>query len=273
MKLPVEDDFNDVIGKAQKGLGINTEDLAQSSGVAEESIRKLRRGELEDEAELEKLGRNLDLNVPALMQIARNEWYPKQPNAIDGFALVCSEFYDRHVNAFVAWDPMTMSAAIFDTGTTADPIIELVEDLGLKPDSLFITHAHGDHIAGVDALLDRYGCSLYVPEGEGSFSNAILVKEGSRFEIDGICIEALSTPGHTVNGMSYFVSGLSTPVGIVGDALFAGSMGGAQVSYEDGLRGLSKLMAWPEATVLGAGHGPLTTVAEERAMNCFCMKG
>ena len=268
MKLPVEDDFNDIIGKAQKGQGINTEDLAVSSGVAEEVIRRLRRGEL-DETELEKLGGALGLNVPALMKIARKEWYPNQPDDFDGFAMIPSPFHDMHVNAFLVWDPKSLQAAAFDTGTTADPMIELIEDRGLSLESLFITHGHGDHIASLDTLVDRYGCSLYAPDKEGRFEGATIVGDGSRFEVGSIGVEAISTPGHTAGGMSYFASGLVRPIAIVGDALFAGSMGAANTSYSDGLRGLNKLLALPDDTVLGSGHGPLTTVAEEKVMNCF----
>lgn len=268
MKLPVEDDFNDIIGKAQKGQEINTEDLADSSGIAEGVIRHLRRGELY-EAELEKLGSALGLNVPALMKIARNEWYPKQPDAIDGFAIVPSPFYDLHVNAFLVWDPESLRAAAFDTGTTADPMIETIEKRGLTLESLFITHGHGDHIACLDVLIKKYNCALFAPEGEGDFSGATIVRKGSRFELGNVSIEAISTPGHTAGGMSYFVEGLVRPIAIVGDALFAGSMGGANTSYEDGLNGLHKLLALPDNTVLGPGHGPLTSVAQEKEMNCF----
>jgi len=71
MKLPLEDDFNDVIGKAQKGLEITTEDLAEKTGVSEEGIRKIRRGEF-DAAAVAAVGQQLNLNVDALLKILSN---------------------------------------------------------------------------------------------------------------------------------------------------------------------------------------------------------
>ena len=70
--------------------------------------------------------------------------------------------------------------------------------------------------------------------------------------------------------MTYFVRGLDRPVAIVGDSLFAGSMGGGNVSYEDALRNnLEKILTLPNDTILCPGHGPLTTVAEEKKHNPF----
>ena len=109
MKLPVEDNFNDVIGKAQKGLEITTEDLSERAGVPEECIRKIRRGEF-DEAAVSSVGRYLHLNIDALLKIGRGDWYPEQPGPVDGFELIATPFYDWHVNAYLLWDPNTKEA-------------------------------------------------------------------------------------------------------------------------------------------------------------------
>jgi hydroxyacylglutathione hydrolase len=83
-------------------------------------------------------------------------------------------------------------------------------------------------------------------------------------------VDTLLTSGHSLGGMSYVVNGLARPVAIVGDSIFAGSMGGGGVSYEDALRNnRQKILRLPENTVLCPGHGPLTTVGEERKHNPF----
>ena len=70
--------------------------------------------------------------------------------------------------------------------------------------------------------------------------------------------------------MTYVIDGLDRPVAIVGDAIFAGSMGGGMISYEDALRtNREKIMTLPDDTVLCSGHGPLTTVGEEKKNNPF----
>ena len=83
-------------------------------------------------------------------------------------------------------------------------------------------------------------------------------------------IEARLTSGHSPGGMTYVVTGLSRPIAIVGDSLFAGSMGGGNVSYEDALRNnREKILTLPDETVICPGHGPMTTVGEEKAHNPF----
>ena len=70
--------------------------------------------------------------------------------------------------------------------------------------------------------------------------------------------------------MTYVVTGLSRPVAIVGDSLFAGSMGGGNVSYDDALRNnREKILTLPDETIVCPGHGPLTTVGKEKRDNPF----
>ena len=71
--------------------------------------------------------------------------------------------------------------------------------------------------------------------------------------------------------MTFFVTGLARPVAIVGDSLFAGSMGGGNVSYEDAVRNnLEKILTLPNETILCPGHGPMTTVAKRKGKSIFC---
>ena len=70
--------------------------------------------------------------------------------------------------------------------------------------------------------------------------------------------------------MTDVINGLDSPVAIVGDAIFAGSMGGGIVSYSDALRtNREKIMTLPDETILCPGHGPMTTVMEEKKHNPF----
>jgi len=70
--------------------------------------------------------------------------------------------------------------------------------------------------------------------------------------------------------MTYVIEGLETPIAVVGDAMFAGSMGGGMVSYADALQtNRDKIMTLPDETILCPGHGPMTTVGEEKRHNPF----
>jgi len=273
MKLPVEDDFNDILGKAQKGQGIATEDLAERTGVSEESIRKARKGEF-DETTVSALGKDLGLNVPALLSIGRNEWHPEQPERVIGFELIPTPFYDMHVNAYLMWDESTREAIAFDTGTDAGPMLQRIELLGLKLERLYLTHSHGDHIMGASKILQETGAKALISGKEPSVDFPTeSIGEGFVEEIGCLRVEMFDTPGHTEGGATFKVSGLSRDFAIAGDAIFAGSMGGANISYEQGIRGLNRILSLPGETVIASGHGPLTTVAEEKRMNCFYASG
>lgn len=270
MILPVEDEFSDVLSKAQKGQGLSTEVLAARSGVPENEVRAARRGEFDAKA-VEALGRELGLNVPALLELGRGSWRPAEVPPMEGFAQVCSPFYDWQVNAFALWDGELKQAIVFDTGTAAAPLIELLEAKGLELRALVLTHAHWDHFDGAPELLRRWpDARVFLGAKDGQVSVPTeAIEEGFAFELGKLKVRGFDTPGHTRGGMSFEVDGLERRIAIVGDALFAGSMGGANVSYEDGLASVQRILSLEAGTVLAPGHGPLTTVEKERRMNCF----
>ncbi len=96
------------------------------------------------------------------------------------------------------------------------------------------------------------------------------IGEGEEFKVGRLTIRALLTSGHSRGGMTFFVQGLARPVAIVGDSLFAASMGGGAISYADALRNnREKILTLPEETIVCPGHGPLTTVGKEKRENPF----
>ena len=93
---------------------------------------------------------------------------------------------------------------------------------------------------------------------------------GDAFSVGTLRISTRLTKGHSPGGTSYVINGLDRPVAIVGDALFAQSMGGGMISYHDALAtNRSELFTLQDDTVLCPGHGPMTTVGEEKAHNPF----
>jgi glyoxylase-like metal-dependent hydrolase (beta-lactamase superfamily II) len=93
---------------------------------------------------------------------------------------------------------------------------------------------------------------------------------GKEFRIGSLTVATRLTKGHAPGGITYVIGGLERPVAIVGDALFAGSMGRANTSYADCLRtNREEILSLPPQTILCPGHGPLTTVALERKHNPF----
>ena len=134
---------------------------------------------------------------------------------------------------------------------------------------ILLTHAHPDHVADLPALREKTGAHVFTPARE-SVPGAEMIEEGKRFRVGKIDIEARLTWGHSPGGMTYVAKGLARPVAIVGDSLFAGSMGGGNVSYGDAVRNnLEKILTLPDETIICPGHGPMTSVGEEKKHNPF----
>jgi glyoxylase-like metal-dependent hydrolase (beta-lactamase superfamily II) len=266
--IPLEDNIGDIIGKAQRGLGISDSELAKKAGVEPETIRKLREGDF-DEPGVLSVAPVLGLSGSALSELARGDWYPDKIEGIDGLAQFNSDYHGMAVNAYLVWDPPTRAAAAFDTGGDSRELVRFANRHKLNIELILLTHAHPDHVADLPLLREETGADVFGPQRE-PVPGAGSIEEGKRFRIGKLQIDTRLTWGHSQGGLTYVVSGLSRPVAIVGDSLFAGSMGGGNVSYHDALRNnLEKILTLPNETIICPGHGPMTTVGEEKKHNPF----
>lgn len=267
-RIPIEDGYTDILKKAQRGLHLSLEDLEDRTGVHSAEISKVMRGQYKPDI-LEKLAFALNLHAPSLDVVAQESWYPKASANLSGLSMFTTVYGNMTVNAYLAWDPETREAASFDTGSTCEPMLEFIQSHRLQLKKLFITHTHMDHLADLDRLQAATGGDCYGSAVENPLGLKAL-KHGDGIILGNLRIRVLGTFGHTPGGLSYFVQGLAKPVVIVGDSLFAGSMGGAPYAYEDALRNnQERILALPEETIICPGHGPLTTVGEERLYNPF----
>ena len=268
MSIPLEDNVSDIIGKAQRGLAVSDSQVAERSGISAEKMRKLRDGEFEDDA-LDRVAPVLKLDPTALRKLAAGKWDPEMVGEIEGLAQFNTTYHDMTVNAYLIWDPNAGEAVAFDTGADCSEMLQCIEERRLKVKLILLTHAHPDHVADLGRLRKATAAPVYISklEAEGGME---AIAEGKRFRAGCLEIEARLTSGHSPGGMTYVVTGLSRPIAIVGDSLFAGSMGGGNVSYEDALRNnREKILTLPDETVICPGHGPMTTVGEEKAHNPF----
>ena len=265
--IPLEDNFMDIIGKAQRGLGISDSQLAQKSGASAEAIRRLRDGRF-DRATLDRIAPVLELDPGALADLAAEKFRPSEIN-LDGLAQFNTPYHDMQVNAYLVWDPASREAVAFDTGADCSGMLELIEKNSLTIKLILLTHAHPDHVADLNRLAKATGAPVYLSSRERA-SGAQPIDEGKTFHVGQLEIESRLTWGHSPGGMTFVVRGLERPVAIVGDSLFAGSMGGGNISYPEAVRNnREKILTLPENTVVCPGHGPLTTVGEERRHNPF----
>lgn len=267
MTITLEDNFSDVISKAQRGLELSDSELAEKSGASVEAIRQLREGNF-DRATSDQIAPVLQLDAEALAEFAKDKWQPNE-SSVDGLAQFNTPYDDMRVNAYLVWDPASKEAVAFDSGADCSTMLEKSKSAGLTIKLILLTHAHPDHVADLARLAAATGAPVHLSEREQA-PDALPIKKGKNFCVGGLTIESLLTSGHSPGGTTFFVRGLDQPVAIVGDSLFAGSMGGGNVSYDDAVRNnLEKILTLPNDTILCPGHGPLTTVAEEKTHNPF----
>jgi hydroxyacylglutathione hydrolase len=173
------------------------------------------------------------------------------------------------VNAYLVWDPASHEAVAFDTGADCTEMLERIEDQKLTGTLILLTHAHPDHVADLARLKKKTGAPVFISARE-SAPGAQAFAEGKRFQVGKHEIEARLSRGHSPGGTTFVVTGLAHPVAVVGDSIFAGSMGGGNVSYEAAVKNnLEKILTLPNDTIICPGHGPMTTVAEEKQHNPF----
>jgi hydroxyacylglutathione hydrolase len=266
MQCPMEDNFADVVAKAQRGLRFSDAELSRRAGISREQLARVK-AEVYDAEVLQKLAPVLRLDAGALVGLPQ---YKPAPVEVPGLAVFTTRYGGMKVNAYVVTDVARGLAAAFDTGADATPMIDFLRERKLRLTGVFVTHAHGDHMGDLERLCEATGAPAWISKQEFLGGGTHVFEPGQRFECGDLWIETRLTRGHTAGGTSYVVRGLERPVVVVGDALFAGSMGGAMESYPDALRtDRESIFSLPPETVICPGHGPLTTVAEERVHNPF----
>ena len=269
----LEDELGDILEKARDGKSWSQKDLAQSVDIALEDIRRMENYDLiPDEAVLQKLASALDLHGPSLSAIANEAWAPEEITPDPGpFDLVCLNVFmgSYPVKCYLLICRETRETAIIDTGANPEAILRKAVELNVRPSKILLTHSHPDHAGGLSTLDREYHCPTWIdpkePRPSGSHDLRHIV-DGEVIELGNLRIQALATPGHTPGGISYWV-GESI---ISGDAIFAVSMGRANASWPGLYHSITDcLLTFPGHYRLFPGHGPATTVGEEKQHNPF----
>ena len=196
-------------------------------------------------------------------------------------------------NCSVIGDETTREAMVIDPGDQIEGILEILRKEKLTLKQIVITHAHIDHVGGAMKLKAATGAPILMnqndyallkmldmqaawvgmrPPGEVTVDEA--VGQGRVLKIGEISSNVIHTPGHTEGSICvYFPAEQKL---IAGDTLFAGSIGRTDLpggSMEKIMRSLhNQVMALPDETQVVPGHGPVTTIGEERETNPFLQK-
>jgi hydroxyacylglutathione hydrolase len=269
-RIPLEDSYTDIIGKAQRGMKISDADLAKRAEVEVSDLVSLKAGNVND-AVLRRVARHLRLGPNSLENLAHKKWYPEMPVFPHGFAIFNTPFEDMTVNSYLVWDSRSKVAAAFDTGSDCGEMLDLLKTEVLKLQMIMLTHTHDDHIADLPKLAKATGAEVWSSDREPvDYPGARVFKENAHFHIGELAIKTLSTWGHSPGQTTFYVTGLSYPVAFVGDSLFAGSMGGSADHYADQYKNdVEKILRLPKNTVLACGHGPISSVSQEKRNNPF----
>lgn len=272
--VELEDELGDVLEKGLKLRSLSEEKLASQSEV---SLRKIKdafdyRYDLTPE-ELLRLARVLTLNEVGLSALAEGKYpLPSLPVFPFVFRPYALSLGSGTVNAYFLHEKDKKEGLLFDTGHHPTEITHGLQKDGLTPKAVFLTHTDTDHVGGLEVLLKTFP-DLEVRGPRGNHT-AKAVREGDEIRsFSPWSIRVFDTCGHAERHFSYLVKGPGTQsVLIAGDLIFAGSLGGAfhcrHKLWENFDRILKTL---PPQTTLAPGHGPLTSVANERKFNPFAV--
>lgn len=271
--MPLEDHIGDICRKARMQTNTHMADAAAVAGVGEPALDAWETGgDPAAGVNVAALAEHLSLNVTKAVAVAEG-WEPAPVDVGQWSSLfMITTAGSFEVNSFVVWDGATREAAVFDTGWFADDIFQLAEAEGLKMGHLFITHMHGDHVAAMGEVRKQWpAIQLHTNNSGAPEKNR--VQEGKATVVGGLRVTPRLTPGHAEDGVTYVIEdwpGNAPAVAVVGDAIFAGSMGKDFSTPELAQRKVrEEVLSLPPDTLICPGHGPLTTVGEELAHNPF----
>jgi glyoxylase-like metal-dependent hydrolase (beta-lactamase superfamily II) len=201
-------------------------------------------------------------------------------------------------NCYILGCPETGEALLVDPGDDADRIVKRLARHGLTPVAYFHTHGHLDHVGGTAGLRPRFGGRILLhPADQFLYERARehalefgfeipeplpvdhFVADGEEIRWGKLAGRVRHTPGHSPGGVCLIVPGEagSDARAFTGDTLFAGSVGrtdlpgGAMAQLLRSIR--EQLLTLPDGTTVASGHGPLTTIGEERRRNPFLQEG
>jgi len=272
--MNLEDHLGDIIRKARAMSNISPAAAAQAAGLSEPELAALEdSGQSPRRPDFGRLAPLIGLSPSKLESIAGG-WLPKeQPlSTWRELRVLTTAGEGITVNSYLIWDEVSREAALFDTGWDPGVALKIIAENGLQLRHLFITHSHADHIAGVSAVRESapkvrvHSSSKNAPVNERNRPNDFI-------HLGSLRVTHRDTPGHAEDGVTYVVGTWpedAPHVAIVGDAIFAASIGRGNQSWDLAKQKVrEQIMTLPPETLICPGHGPLTTVGEEKQHNPF----
>ncbi len=280
--MPLEDEFCDIVKKARLGIGHTVEQLARQADLSLKELENLEKGlRVPSEIEVESCAQALSLKAKSLHAVAIEQWEPVASSGWVETAVVTvrGEIGGYEVKGYILFDAGTREAVFIDTAYNAEAMVAEIKKRGLKLVGICLTHGHTDHAGGLDHILKELSAPVYL--GNGDFpllpwkpapEHLIVPHDKQKISVGALTVNCLATPGHTPGGFCFQVQMGNEELCFVGDTLFAGSIGRSNPFslYPDHLRSVREcVLQLSDDTVLLPGHGPATTVKEEKLYNPF----
>lgn len=184
-------------------------------------------------------------------------------------------------NSYIIINEETREAIIIDPGDEGKSLVSYLKGLNVKLQYILLTHGHLDHVSAVDELREEFNIPVYINEADmkyierrkmafGPMKRAdFFLKEGDDLSFGTHSIKIFETPGHSKGSLSFLIDGVL----YVGDVLFQGSIGRTDLPGGDFNELISsikdKLMKLPGNTRVMPGHGPETTLSQEKSFNIY----
>ena len=261
--------MGDIIRKGREASGVAADAAARAAGLPETDFNALEEtGLVAAPVNFQVLGQVLGLNGGKLERIAQG-WRPALPDLSQWRELrqITTTANGITVHCYLVWDEGSREAALFDTGWDAAPIFHLIEENGLALRHLFLTHTHEDHIAAMGAVRGKFP-KAHLHTNAKSAPPQHRNRANDFVHLGSLRVTHRDTPGHAEDGVTYIVGTWpedAPHVALAGDAIFAGSIGRGNPSWELARqKAREQIYTLPSETLLCPGHGPLTTVGEEK---------
>ena len=208
----------------------------------------------------------------------------------------CLPLGPLETNAYIVAHEAGYDAIVIDPGGPPDEILQVLDDNGFRLKAIIVTHAHGDHIAGIPDLKQATGAPVWVHEADAAMltdpeANLLawtgmeevptappdrVLRDGDAVVLDdespgAVILRVVHTPGHSPGGISVIGDGFV----FCGDTLFAGGIGrtdfpgGSERQLMQSIR--EKLLTLADDTIVYPGHGPETSIGHERKYNQYLM--
>jgi glyoxylase-like metal-dependent hydrolase (beta-lactamase superfamily II) len=272
--MNLEDHLGDIIRKGRKSVNVSVEAAAKTAGISVDDLNSLEEtGVVKGTPNLAALAPTIGLHPAKLEGIAKG-WLPAPQELSKWVELRKFETTQEGmaVNSYLVWDEVSREAAMFDTGWNVDEAAKTITENQLQLKHIFLTHSHDDHIAGLAALREKFP-KAHVHSNSKSAPPQSRNRANDFTHLGSLRITNRDTPGHAEDGVTYVIGNWpedAAHVAIVGDAIFAGSMGTGFISWEVAKQKVrEQIFSLPADTLICPGHGPSTTVGEEKAHNPF----